>query len=250
MLRSLNHLQGYAMRARDNDEIGQVDDFLFDDLSWVIRYLVLDTGNWLVGRKVLVLPAALDTPDWEAKALTATLSRQQIEDSPPLAADQPVSRRKELELRQYYGMAPYWGLGSAPFPVTLEQTSFAQAASAKKDRPAGDPNLRSAREVTGYHIQARDGDIGHVEDFIVDDEDWIIRYLVVDTRNWLPGGKQVLLAPAWVEEIAWSLRKVHVDLARDTIKDSPEFDPTLPVNREYEIRLYDYYGWPQYWTRL
>jgi hypothetical protein len=109
-----------------------------------------------------------------------------------------------------------------------------------------DPHLRSTREVIGYHIQARDGEIGHVDDFIVDDENWIIRYLIVDTRNWLPGRK-VLVAPAWVEEINWVERKIQIDLSRNTIKNSPEFDPRTPINREYENQLYDYYGRPYYW---
>ncbi|MGQ9572218.1 MAG: PRC-barrel domain-containing protein [Dehalococcoidia bacterium] len=106
-------------------------------------------------------------------------------------------------------------------------------------RESEDPHLRSVKEVTGYHIQATDGEIGHVEDFILDDEDWVIRYMVVDTRNWLPG-KKVLVAPGWVENIDWSESKVAVGLSREEIKDSPEYDPSAPVNREYEVRLYDY----------
>jgi hypothetical protein len=116
----------------------------------------------------------------------------------------------------------------------------------EKEERHSDPHLRSTREVIGYHIQARDGEIGHVDDLIVDDELWYLRYLVIDTRNWLPGRK-VLVAPAWAEQVSWIERKVYIDLKRETIKNSPEFDPSMPVNREYEVQLYDYYGRPRYW---
>jgi hypothetical protein len=125
---------------------------------------------------------------------------------------------------------------------------IASAAQEKEERDEqeSDPHLRSTREVIGYHIQARDGEIGHVEDLIVEDEIWFIRYLVIDTRNWLPGRK-VLVAPAWAEQVNWVERRVYLDLSRETVKNSPEFDPSMPVNREYEVRLYDYYGRPKYW---
>ena len=69
-----------------------------------------------------------------------------------------------------------------------------------------DPHLRSSAAVTGYHIQATDGDIGHVEDFLLDDRSWTIRFMVVDTTNWWAGEK-VLIAPAWIERVDWD----HVD---------------------------------------
>ncbi|NDJ78516.1 MAG: PRC-barrel domain containing protein [Chloroflexi bacterium] len=250
MLRSIDSLGGYTIRAKDGD-IGQVDDFLFDDQSWAVRYLVVNTGNWLVGRKVIVLPAALETPDWETEMLTVNVSKGQIENSPPLAADQPVSRQKQAELHQYYGWPMYWTMGASSFFTAPGKTQLAESAvdAAEEDAAVSDPHLRSAGEVTGYHIQATDGRIGQVEDFIVEDETWLIQYLVVDTHTWLPGRK-VLVAPTWIEQINWELREVRVDLKRETIKHSPEFDPSAPVNREYEMRLYDYYGRPHYWARL
>jgi len=111
----------------------------------------------------------------------------------------------------------------------------------------GNNNLRSTREVLGYHIQATDTDIGHVEDFIVDQDTWIIRYLVIDTSNWLPASKKVLITPSWVDQVEWDKRKVPVDLTSDQIRNSPPFDPTLPVNQEYEVALYDFYGRPYDW---
>jgi hypothetical protein len=106
--------------------------------------------------------------------------------------------------------------------------------------------LRSIQELQGYKISVLDGNIGHVEEFIADDSNWFIRYMVVDTKNWLPGRK-VLIAPDWIEQVSWNDSKFYVDLPRELIKDSPEYDPAAPVNRQYEARLYDYYGRPKYW---
>jgi hypothetical protein len=111
-----------------------------------------------------------------------------------------------------------------------------------------DPNLRSSKEVISYEIQVRDGEIGHVDDFILDDQIWIIRYLVIDTGNWLPD-KKVLIAPLWIKWISHADQKVNVDLKKQAIQFSPDFDPSKPVNREYEEVLYDYYGRPRYWKK-
>jgi len=108
------------------------------------------------------------------------------------------------------------------------------------------PRLRSADEVEGYHIAASDGEIGHVETFLIDDAAWAIRYMVVDTRNWLPGRK-VLVSPAWIQGISWSQNEVTVDLTREQIKNSPPYHKGQPMNREQESVLFTHYGRPTYW---
>ena len=238
MLRTVKSLRGYKLHAIDGD-VGKVREFYFDDHLWTVRYLVADTGNWLVDRLVLLSPASLGNPEWERQVFPVNLTMDQVEESPRISADEPVSRRMEVDLHGYYGWSPYW-YGAA-------YIAAAQAHSQEEDK--GDPHLRSTREVIGYHIHARDGEIGHVDDFVVDDESWDVRYMVVDTRNWLPG-KKVLVAPQWAASVDWAGRQVSVDLAKDAIENGPAFDPTLPVNREYEVRLYDYYGRPHYWTRV
>jgi hypothetical protein len=107
-------------------------------------------------------------------------------------------------------------------------------------------HLRSARQVIGYSIQAQDGEIGRVEDFIIDDNVWMLRYLVIDTGNWLPGRK-VLLSTSWVEAITWDDSRVHLTLSQERIKNSPEYDPTLPLSREYETELHEHYDRTEYW---
>jgi hypothetical protein len=72
-----------------------------------------------------------------------------------------------------------------------------------------DSHLRSTKAVTGYHIEALDGELGHVDGFIVDDESWAIRYMEVATRNWWPG-KKVLVSPAWIDRMSWEDSKVYV----------------------------------------
>ncbi len=245
MLRSSKELINYTLSAKDGP-IGKVKDFFFDDQTWVVRYFVIDTGTWLPGRKVLLIPDVLGEPDWAGQVFPVNLTKEQIQNSPPVEEEKPVSRQNEINLFDYYGWTPYWwhtpgtaGMPGMPgMPVRVPKS--------KEEEKDYDPRLRSAKEVTGYHIQASDGEIGHVEDFIVEDSMWTIRYIVVDTRNWLPG-KKVLVAPEWNDRIDWDEKKVHTILTREKIKNSPEFDPSTPINREYEVRLYDYYGRPKYW---
>ena len=250
MIRDLKELNGYRVQAVDGD-IGKVNDLYFDDQFWTIRYMVVDTGGWLSERKVLISPTAMDKPNWEKKTLSVSVTKEQVESSPSIDTDKPISRRHEQALHEHYKWPFYWNMdpyaaqaGSiayAHYMARQEEKIKEEAKEQEKDE--GDSNLRSTREVIGYRIHAEDGEIGYVDDFIVDDENWIMRYMVVNTRNWLPG-KKVLVSPAWTEKISWAEREVYVDLLREVIKDSPEFDPSAPVNRDHEDMLYDYYGRP------
>lgn len=247
MLRSINELRDYVLAAEDG-EIGRCRDFLFDDRTWTVRYMVADTGKWLPQRKVLISPASLGDPDWKTQLFRVMLTKSQIEGSPELETDAPVSRAYEREWYAHYNWSPYWYGGGIWGPGAIPQAlADPPRETLEGDDTETDSHLRSAKEVTRYHIQAKDGEIGHVEDFIVDDETWTIRYVVVDTRNWLPG-KKVLVAPGWASRIDWKDAKLHLDLEREIIKNGPEYDPSTPVNREYETRLYDYYGRPKYWN--
>ncbi len=269
MLRIVSDLQGREIRATDG-EIGSVDRFLFDDDTWTVRYLVVDTGNWLPGRQVLISPIALGETDWDAELLNVPLTREQIKNSPGIETDKPVSRQREAEYSSYYGYPNYWwggglwggaaspaglipaGLMTMSYPDTIDVSSGQAAAPARAQEGArpeaqGDPHLRSTKEVIGYYIGAQDGDIGHVQDFIIDDQTWAIRYMVVDTINWWPA-KKVVIAPQWIERVSWAQSKVFVDLTRESIKNAREYDATAIVNREYEDSLYDYYGRSKYWV--
>ena len=188
------------------------------------------------------------------------LTRQQIEDSSGIEADLPVSRQQEIELHRYYGWPAYWGggilsggtIGIAPqmaIPQAVrEQEELGPGERTPGMQQPGDPHLRAVREVRGYHVQAEDGEIGHTDDLIADDESWVIRYLDVDTRNWLPG-KHVLTAPQWVESVSWDDRKVHMALRKESLESAPEYQPGMAINRAFEQELYEHYGRPAYWSR-
>ncbi|HEY9239621.1 MAG TPA: PRC-barrel domain-containing protein [Burkholderiaceae bacterium] len=266
MLRHLKDLQGYALRATDGD-VGSIKDFYFDDDRWVVRYLIVETGSWLDSRKVLISPHSLGTPDHDARVLPVSITRDQVRDSPDIDTDKPVSRQHEADHLGYYGYAPYWdsiGLwGTSPLPgmmlpeggmappaalsgVGVLETERTLAAEMAQRHADDDPHLRSCKDVSGYHIKAQDGEIGHVQGFIVDEADWAIRYLVVDTSNWWVG-HQVLVAPQWIREVSWADNTVSVDLTQDAIQNAPEWDPTQPPDRSHETEIYRHYDRTGYW---
>lgn len=250
MLRRIHEFRGYALGARD-DEFGRVKDIYFDDHSWTIRYLVVDTGKWLSQRKVLISPHSVVSIREKDKAVDLNLTREQIENSPPIEHDMPVSRQFEADYYRYYNYPFYWhgagmwGPATIPMVGAPEQTWPAEGPG-KPPQGKGDPHLRSARDVTGYHIQARDKQIGHLEDFIFDDTHWAIDYLVVDTKNWLPG-KKVLVSPDWVKNVDWQMSKVETILDSQTIETAPEYDPSQFITRDYEAQLFAHYGQRPYW---
>jgi uncharacterized protein YrrD len=255
MLNSVSHLAGSTVTATDG-EIGHVKEAYFDDVAWAIRYLVVDTGTWLSGREVLISPYAVKQPLGSARNADVFLTREQVRNSPVTDTHQPVSRRHERETLGYYAYPEYWGGGDLwamsplpllppPLPVVVE--SQAELARKEDDVPAEDVHLRSSAHVTGYDIQASDASIGHVKDFIFDDESWAVRYLVVDTRNWWPGGKKVLLATRWIDHIDWAEKTVYTTLTREQVRSSPEYDEAAGIDRDYETRLHDAYGREGYW---
>ncbi|WP_373498744.1 PRC-barrel domain-containing protein [Desulfococcus sp.] len=222
----ISRLVGCTIRASDGD-LGKVDEFYFDDETWTIRYIVAETGSWFVGRKVLISPVAFGKPELESRTIPVNLTRSQVRDSPDIDTEKPVYRQHEAQLHEYYQW-PWRGgyggtFGTTPLPLSDDEALAEQEASAPESRD--DTHLRSSRQVTGYHIHAADGEIGHVEDFMVDDENWTIRFLVVDTANWLPG-KKVLLSPQWIKRVEWADSSVHFNLTRESVKNSREFDPS------------------------
>jgi hypothetical protein len=244
MRRSLNEISGYHLQAMD-DEIGRCKDFLFDDRGWVVRYMVADTHAWLPGgRKVLISPISLGEPSWEHKSLPVKLMREAIEKAPSLDKRKPVSREYENAFFTYYGYGLYWtGVntwGPYPNPAPLVDSKASDPSVNKPDMHEG--HLRSANEVKGYDIEATDGAIGHVADFILSDDNWAIVYLVVDTSNWLPGGRKVLIAPDWLKSVSWAKRGVNITLSVQQVKDSPQFDPDVFVDQKYEEKLHRYYA--------
>lgn len=265
MLRSVQDLEGYAIGATDG-KVGHVKDFYFDDKAWVIRYLVVETGSWLSSRKVLISPISISRPEWAARILPVSITKEQIKSSPDIDTDKPVSRQYEVSYLGYYGYPYYWGgagvwgeeaypglmisgvsgIGMTPNAIQREQEEmYARAAESQHDND--NPRLRSCDAVTGYHIQAKDGEIGHVQGFLVDEQTWAIRYLIVDTSNWWIG-HQVLIAPQWIQDVSWPDSRVTVNLSRQAVKDAPPYDPLAELDRARELGIYRHYGLPAYWA--
>jgi hypothetical protein len=237
-IRKVRSLIGFGLKARDG-EVGALKQIFFDDRDWAVRYLVVSTGVWLTGRDVLIAPRSVIEVDDEDDSLVVALSCQQIKDSPALAAGNAPSRQYEETFHDYYGLDPYW-LNDPSLGVVLSADTVEPQPEGEPVPPAA-PRLRGSDELTGYSIQARDGEIGKVSDFLVDDERWNVRYLEVDTGNWL-AGRRVLLAPAWVGSIDWPDGLVRVRLDCDAIRGAPEYVPGSLVDRDYEIRLFAHYG--------
>lgn len=246
MLHKTKTLKGYKLKGKDN-EIGSVKDFYFDDKYWAIRYLVADTGNWLTGRQVLLSPYSLVNINEEEENIVVSLTEKQIEDSPSLDSDKPVSRQFERSYSEYFAYPEYWNgrLMWGAWPYIIREPNESEAVK-EQEEESWDPNLRSVKDVTGHDIQAEDGELGHVEGFIIDDENWAIRYLVINTKNWW-SGKKVLISPQWIDRISWEESKVFVNLTRETIKQSPEYSDEFLLTRDYEDQLYQHYKRKGYW---
>jgi hypothetical protein len=238
MLRSMKDMEGYAIGATDG-VIGQVRDFYFDDEAWVIRYLVVKAAE----RMVLISPISMGLPDWEEKILPVSLTQKQVANSPDIDTDKPVSRRQEMGYLGYYGYPNYWGggglWGGALYPDMLQ----AGLAVKPSDDGHADVHLRSGNAVMRYYVHASDGDLGHVQGFIVDERSWAIRYLIVNTSNWWLG-HDVLIAPEWISNVNWAESLVTADLTRTEIRQSPRYDASTPVVHEFEAATHKHYGRP------
>jgi hypothetical protein len=232
-------LYGYALTTA-GVEIGTVHNFLFDDLRWNIRYLVVETGGWLRSRKVLIDPVALGRPDFAHRSLPVDLTPAQVRNSPDVDTEKPVSRRFQIALHQHFGWPRYW----MPEPVLGMTPIPAGPTPIVPIDDEGDPHLRSAREIIGYSVRASDGPAGDVTDFVLDDRKWIIRRLVIALDDRLARGREILVRPSSVESISWKSEQILLEFSRERLSRCLHYDPALPVNRVREIRRYDFYGRP------
>lgn len=247
MLREAKMLKGCPVRAEDGPA-GRVGGVLFDDADWGVRYLVVDTGGLLPGESVLILPDSVEEIDEALPAsVRVRLTRGQIWDSPPIEADRPVAAQQEADHHAHHGTdrgaweAAGWGLSVPVFPLYPDDAETGTGAQ-------GNPHLRSSREVRGYAVRSRGRTVGHVEDFVFDDRGREIRYLIVDTRDWLPGRKTPI-SSAWVSNISWADAEVEVDLTAEELHAALAWSPGTAIDRRYETELHARYGRTPYWLR-
>lgn len=245
---SLKELNGFALAALDGD-VGHAREAYFDDEHWTIRHIVVDTGGWLTGRKVLISPHAILRIDADRRCIEVALERGRIETAPDIDTARPVSRQHEISIYDHYGW-PYWWSGGSLWGATAHPLAGAvlappspgaglppgMAEQLQAQGSAGDPHLRSSAEVIGYHVEASDGEIGHIDDFLFDERSWSIVFAVVDTGNWLPG-RQVLIAPRWIERIDWGERRAWVRLTRAAVESSPPYQPGTPRQKDAFLKV-------------
>ncbi len=199
---------------------------------------------------MLVSPIAIMHTDWQAGLVYVSMTKKQVEQSPEIDTKLPVSRQHEGATLGYYGYSRYWlgpylwGPSSYPDQRAIEPANAAYDSASKQSE---NTHLRSTQGVIGYNIYAEDGEFGHLDGFVIDDESWSLRYIEVATRNWWPG-KKVLVSPAWIERVSWTSPELYVSLLREAIKSAPEYVESIPIAREYEGQLYLHYGRPPFWA--
>ncbi len=227
MLFKASKFKGYGIEATDGD-IGEVRGFYFDENNWDVYYMIIDAGSWYSSNTVILSTQAIDRVDSDNEKVFVNVTRDRIKNSPQADEDEPLSPGYENRMTEYYGWSD----------------RFAHQST---EAPQRGRHYLNTHDVMGHYVEASDGSIGHIEDFIIDDADWSIRYMVVDTKNWWPG-KKVLISPQWVSSFDWNNEKVFVDMTKDKIKSSPEYDPDN-FDRNYEDRLYTHYGRQGYWHK-
>jgi len=205
------------MGATDG-KIGKVKEFYLDDETWTVRYLIVEIGSLFFKRKVLISTQALLPPDWDNKIFLVNLTIQQIENSPDIDAENPISRQHEMELNKHYSWEDYW----------------------KKDDRNNDKYLRSTEKLKNYRVNASNGEVGKITDFLVDENTWEINFFVVDAFIEDPA-KEVLIMPRSIKDMIWKDAIIIVDATTKKIKNSPEYNTGQIINEDYKMKLIDYY---------
>ena len=253
MLRSLREISGCVITAEDG-EVGRCRDFLIDDRMWVVRYMVANTAKWLPGRKVLVAPDFLARPDWPAGRLPIRLTRDQVATCPELDERSPVPRLYEAWYREHHSMPYYWaandmgGALSATWGTTHPIPLPDRSVSPSPLPPENEIHLRSVHELAGFRVVARGGVAGRAADFLLDDETWALRYIVVEMRKLLLR-REILVSPQWLDSVSYAPGEFQVGLTLEAIRGSRAYDASRPVDRAYEASLYDRYDRPYYWEQ-
>jgi hypothetical protein len=248
MLWDASVIKGFRITGSDGP-VGTAIDFLFDDESWRMRWLVVDTGHWFSGREILIPISALGRPDPTLREFSVNLTVRQAKECPDIARDLPVSRQAENDLYVYYGWEPYWagayfgGAIAAEFvpPHNRPEMGLQDPDTRNLTDYAGDQHLCSAEDVIGYRVQATDGEVGRVEEFLVEEASWDIRYVKVRAGNWLDRSK-VLISPLSVSTIDWIERLVFLDIDRKKVEDSPTYDPLITIDERHEMSPLPYNG--------
>jgi uncharacterized protein YrrD len=244
MKRSLKELKGYSLQAIDGEK-GKIKNFLFDEDTWTVRYFEVDIGNFLRDKRVLIPKEFVGEPQRENKHFPIQLTVEMIKNAPDLDFDLPISRKYEEELISHYEIKPYWPSSIAAYGGRVSmlnpETRFMPPKNVS-DKEQVNTSLRSFNEVKGYYINSIDERFGHIDDIIIEDEDWQIYFVILETKNIIPWSKKVLLPIEIISEISFIDKEAIINLPKESIKKAPEYNPAMAINSEYEQVLYDFYG--------
>jgi hypothetical protein len=246
-LQPASQLVGCMLHAVDG-EIGALEALYFDDAGWMVRYLLVDSGDWLAGRRVLISPVAVGELSLDNKTIYIELTRRQIEDSPPLDADQPVSRSYEAVYYKYYGWPAYWEDGQSGVRLSTASSQTWPSSGEELHTSRKELRLQGTSGLNGCVIVAHDGAIGQIRDLIVDTRYWVIRYLAIETHTG-QSGRLVLVSPCWIERVSRGDHLMNIGLTSTAIDSAPTFDPCAGISRDYEARLFKHYRRRGYWQR-
>ena len=227
MIISSKQLTHFSIHALD-DKVGGIRDILFDDETFTVRYLVADTNTWLpLSRKVVISPISVTQLEAESESVHINMTVETLKNSPSIDEHKPVSREYEENLFKYFGYGYYWiGPGAwGEFASPNELVELQRAEESDTLHPQKTTNhLRAVGEVGGYEVATTTDNVGHISNFIIDTRSWEIVMLVVDTNNWLPGGKHLALLPSDIKSIDWAAHNVVVNLSHDELEDRPEVE--------------------------
>lgn len=246
MLHRAQDLHGLSLEATDGD-VGSVEDFYFSDEDWAVRYLVVRTGSWLFGRHALIGATSLQGLDVDRRVVKVDLTREAVENAPEIGAHPPVSEQERAVERardarwSTHMLVPH--LAASPPSAAHQELSTRQDTNRieRLIREQGDEHLRSMDEVIDYEIAAKDETVGSVEDFLIDPERWRVAYLAVHTGNWLPG-RIIAIAPEWIAQFDWNLRRILVRPSKDAIEKSPNLSSLEELSEDKKRALSDHYA--------
>ncbi|PYZ98764.1 hypothetical protein CR205_09385 [Alteribacter lacisalsi] len=230
----------------EEGEIGSVSDLFFDEHTWTVRYIVMNAGNWLKGEQRFLSPASIQSYSVEEERLHANITKEQAKESPS-PEDEPMTRKFERQFSKFYGLNPYWmgaglwGSGAVPRDLTREDPDSLD------DLREEETSILSVKDLIGYELSTGDESFGKVKDVLIEEDSFKIRYFVVDTNRWLPGGKEVVVSTEWILDVNWSQSLVSVELSKDKIKSAPEYVEDMTLDRDMETSVFKHYGKPKYW---
>jgi sporulation protein YlmC with PRC-barrel domain len=268
MLLRAKTLKSYSMLASDG-ELGSLDDFYFDSDTATIRYFVGDTRTWFFGGKVLLSPLSFKEIDRSNERIAVNATKDQIKDSPKPEEHEPITRRYEQQLSSYYGWENYWADNAARRDITGFQAHApmmppifnpegpreehdglkSDEAHASEQQYREDQQLISVEDIKGYKVHTADGEAGKIHDCVIDDEDWKIRYFVVNVGGFF-NKELVLVSIDWLNDVSWRDHTITFDLENKRIEDAPEFVSDQPITREDEAALYEHYNRKGYWVDI